>query len=110
MKRTTLFRHRRHTGGEVSRRIFGSFWEHMGRSIYGGTYDPRSRHADANGRRIDPLRELHMTVARYAQRPLAAISPGATTSARISYDSPWEVCAGSYELVRKRVVSHQVLV
>jgi alpha-N-arabinofuranosidase len=26
--------------GEVDRRIFGSFVEHMGRCVYGGIYEP----------------------------------------------------------------------
>ena len=68
MERTTLFLHPRYTVGEVSPRIFGGFLEHMGRSIYGGIYDPHSQHADADGMRSDviaALRELNMTVVRY---------------------------------------------
>ena len=68
MERTTLFLHPRYVVGEVSPRIFGGFLEHMGRSIYGGIYDPCSRHADADGMRSDviaALGELNMTVVRY---------------------------------------------
>ncbi len=68
MARTTLFLHAQHRVGAVSPRIFGGFLEHMGRSIYGGVYDPQSRHADADGMREDviaALRELNLTVVRY---------------------------------------------
>ncbi|MCE2391708.1 MAG: alpha-N-arabinofuranosidase [Proteobacteria bacterium] len=67
-ERTTLYLHARHAVGEVSPRIFGGFLEHMGRAVYGGLYDPESRHADADGTRgdvLEALRELRMTVMRY---------------------------------------------
>ncbi len=68
LKRTRL---RLHTGfeiGEVDRRIFGGFLEHMGRAVYEGVYDPGSAHADADGYRtdvLDALRRLAMPVMRY---------------------------------------------
>jgi alpha-N-arabinofuranosidase len=42
----------------LDRRIFGSFIEHLGRSVYEGIYEPGSRLADANGFRKDVLEEV----------------------------------------------------
>lgn len=41
--------------GNVDRRIFGSFIEHLGRCIYGGVYEPGSPLADEHGFRRDVL-------------------------------------------------------
>ena len=52
----------------VNRRLFGSFIEHIGRSIYGGIYEPDHPTADADGFRQDVLeaaRELHLEGIRY---------------------------------------------
>jgi alpha-N-arabinofuranosidase len=60
-----------HTGfqiGAVDPRIFGGFLEHMGRAVYEGVYDPKSRHADAHGFRKDVMQalgRLRMTAMRY---------------------------------------------
>ena len=54
--------------GAVSPLLYGGFLEHLGRSIYGGVYDPDSAHADADGFRADVVRalaELSMTIVRY---------------------------------------------
>lgn len=56
------------TIGPVSRRLFGSFVEHMGRSVYGGIYEPGHPTADQHGFREDVLalvRELGVSVVRY---------------------------------------------
>jgi alpha-L-arabinofuranosidase len=56
------------TIGEVPRRLFGSFVEHMGRCVYTGVYEPGHPTADARGFRGDVLelvRELGPTVVRY---------------------------------------------
>jgi alpha-N-arabinofuranosidase len=56
------------TLGKIDRNIFGGFAEHLGRCIYGGIYEPGSRHADENGLRQDvmaALRRLGMPVMRY---------------------------------------------
>ena len=37
----------------LDRNVFGSFIEHLGRSVYEGIYEPGSRLADANGFRKD---------------------------------------------------------
>jgi len=54
--------------GPVSRRLFGSFVEHIGRSIYGGIYEPDHPTADEEGFRQDVLevaRELDLHGIRY---------------------------------------------
>jgi alpha-L-arabinofuranosidase len=43
----------------ISRYLFGSFLEHLGRAIYEGIYDPSSKLADSNGYRTDVMREVH---------------------------------------------------
>jgi alpha-L-arabinofuranosidase len=56
------------TIGEVPRRLFGSFVEHMGRCVYTGIYEPGHPQADENGFRQDVLqlvKELGATVVRY---------------------------------------------
>jgi alpha-N-arabinofuranosidase len=53
---------------EIDHRLFGSFAEHMGRSIYGGIFDPGDPRADAHGFRTDVLelvKELGVTIVRY---------------------------------------------
>src|SRR5262245_27219317 len=52
----------------ADRRLFGTFVEHMGRSVYTGIYEPDHPTAIANGFRRDVLelvRELGPTVVRY---------------------------------------------
>ncbi len=53
---------------EIPRTIFGGFAEHLGRCIYGGIYDPESKHADQHGLRkdvLDALREMQLSVMRW---------------------------------------------
>ncbi|MBO6011481.1 MAG: alpha-N-arabinofuranosidase, partial [Oscillospiraceae bacterium] len=54
--------------GEIDRRLFGSFIEHLGRAVYGGIYEPDHPTADDMGFRGDVLgmvRELGVPVVRY---------------------------------------------
>ncbi|MBU1249714.1 MAG: alpha-N-arabinofuranosidase [Actinobacteria bacterium] len=54
--------------GEIDRRIFGSFVEHLGRAVYTGIYEPGHPTADGEGFRGDVAeltRELGTTVVRY---------------------------------------------
>lgn len=54
--------------GDVDKRIFGSFIEHLGRAVYEGIYQPDSKFADEEGMRRDVLelvRELQVPVVRY---------------------------------------------
>lgn len=48
--------------------LFGGFVEHIGRCVYQGIYDPKSKHADKQGLRTDvlaALREMNLAVMRY---------------------------------------------
>jgi alpha-N-arabinofuranosidase len=52
----------------IDRHLFGSFLEHLGRAIYEGIYDPKSKFADSNGFRTDVLKEvrdLGVPIIRY---------------------------------------------
>ncbi len=54
--------------GEIDRRIFGSFVEHLGRAVYGGIYEPGHPLADEEGFRTDVIsmiNELNVPVVRY---------------------------------------------
>ncbi len=48
----------RRTIGPIDRNLFGSFLEHLGRAIYEGIYDPGSKLSDANGFRMDVMKEV----------------------------------------------------
>ena len=41
--------------GEIDKRIYGSFIEHLGRAVYGGIYEPTHETADKYGFRKDVL-------------------------------------------------------
>jgi alpha-N-arabinofuranosidase len=54
--------------GDVDRRVFGSFVEHLGRAVYTGIYEPGHPTADAEGFRGDVAeltRELGVSMVRY---------------------------------------------
>ena len=54
--------------GQVNRRLFGSFVEHMGRCVYGGIYEPDHPLADETGLRKDVIEltaELGVATVRY---------------------------------------------
>lgn len=56
------------TVGEVDKRLFGSFIEHLGRAVYGGIYDPGSPLSDEQGFRKDVIaliNELNVPIVRY---------------------------------------------
>ncbi len=68
MRATTIHLHTAFRIAPVDPRLFGGFLEHMGRAVYEGVYDPKSRHVDAHGFRTDvlaALRRLRFTVMRY---------------------------------------------
>lgn len=53
---------------EIDPRLYGAFVEHLGRSIYGGIYEPGHPSVDEQGFRGDVLslvRELDIPVIRY---------------------------------------------
>ena len=54
--------------GEIDRRIYGSFIEHIGRAVYGGIYEPTHPTADDQGFRKDVLelvKKLNVPIVRY---------------------------------------------
>lgn len=54
--------------GDIDKRLYGSFIEHLGRAVYGGIYEPNHRTADEDGFRTDVIklvRELNVPVIRY---------------------------------------------
>lgn len=68
MKNAEVLYNRNFTTGEVDRRMYGSFVEHLGRCVYNGIYQPGHPAADENGFRNDVkelIRELGVTAIRY---------------------------------------------
>ena len=54
--------------GDIDKRIYGSFIEHLGRAVYGGIYEPGHPSADENGFRtdvIDLVKKLNVPLVRY---------------------------------------------
>ncbi len=54
--------------GQVDRRLFASFIEHLGRAVYTGIYEPGHPNSDSNGFRQDVLqlvKELNIPIIRY---------------------------------------------
>lgn len=54
--------------GEVDKRLYGSFIEHLGRAVYGGIYEPGHPEADEDGFRKDVIKlvnELNVPIVRY---------------------------------------------
>lgn len=68
MKNAEVIYNRNYTIGEVDRRMYGSFVEHLGRCVYDGIYQPGHPAADEYGFRNDVkelIRELGVTAIRY---------------------------------------------
>jgi len=68
MPRARIVIDRDFTVGDVPRRLFGSFVEHMGRCVYTGIFEPGHPQADERGFRRDVLalvKEMGPTVVRY---------------------------------------------
>lgn len=66
--RASVTLHPDFTAGPVDRRMFGSFVEHLGRTVYTGIHEPGQPAADAEGFRADVAdltRELGVSVVRY---------------------------------------------
>src|SRR6266436_27600 len=65
---TRVYVDARRTISPIDRNLFGSFLEHLGRAIYEGIYDPKSKLADSNGFRkdvMDEIRTLGVPIIRY---------------------------------------------
>jgi alpha-N-arabinofuranosidase len=68
VKEALLFCNKNYTVGKIDKRIYGSFAEHMGRTIYTGIYEPGHPASDTNGFRTDVLalvKEMGVTCVRY---------------------------------------------
>ncbi|GHV93584.1 intracellular exo-alpha-(1-_5)-L-arabinofuranosidase 1 [Spirochaetia bacterium] len=66
--KTKLTLHKEFSIGEVDKRIYGSFIEHLGRAVYNGIYEPKHPQADEQGFRKDVInlvRELNVPIVRY---------------------------------------------
>jgi alpha-N-arabinofuranosidase len=60
--------HKEFTIGQVDKRLYGSFIEHLGRAVYNGIYEPNHPRADENGFRTDVIalvKELKIPLVRY---------------------------------------------
>lgn len=54
--------------GEIDKRVYGSFVEHIGRVVYGGLYEPGHKSADDCGFRkdvIELVKKLNVPIVRY---------------------------------------------
>ena len=68
MKTARMILDRDFSIGEIDKRVYGSFIEHLGRAVYGGIYEPTHPTADQNGFRRDVMamvRKLNVPVVRY---------------------------------------------
>ena len=68
MQKANVYCDTHHHVGQIDRRIFSGFLEHMGRAVYEGIYDPESPLSDAQGLRqdvLEVLRSLRMPHVRY---------------------------------------------
>ncbi len=68
MKKATMVLDRDYAIGEIDKRIYGNFVEHLGRCVYGGIYEPGHPTADKHGFRkdvLDLVRKLNVPVVRY---------------------------------------------
>lgn len=68
MKKATICIDKNFITGEVDKRIYGSFIEHLGRAVYQGIYQPDSAFADEQGFRKDVLeliKAINVPIVRY---------------------------------------------
>ncbi|GLX66777.1 alpha-N-arabinofuranosidase [Paenibacillus glycanilyticus] len=68
LAKATMVVDRRYTVGEVDKRLYGSFVEHLGRAVYEGIYEPGHHLADERGFRKDVMelvRGLQVPFIRY---------------------------------------------
>ncbi|HBM80373.1 MAG TPA: alpha-N-arabinofuranosidase [Clostridiaceae bacterium] len=68
MQKSSIVIDKEYKIGDIDKRLFGSFVEHMGRCVYTGIYEPGHPEADENGFREDTsklVKELGTTIIRY---------------------------------------------
>ncbi|MFC4811128.1 alpha-N-arabinofuranosidase [Paenibacillus sp. GCM10023250] len=66
--KATMIADKDFTIGEVDKRLYGSFIEHLGRAVYGGIYEPGHPSADEQGFRTDVLelvKGIGVPIVRY---------------------------------------------
>jgi alpha-N-arabinofuranosidase len=67
-KKATMILDKHYKIGQVDKRIYGSFIEHLGRAVYGGIYELGHPEADEDGFRKDVIKlvnELNVPIVRY---------------------------------------------
>lgn len=68
MQKASIIINKDYKKGEIDKRIYSSFVEHMGRVVYSGIYEPTHPTADEDGFRqdvIDKVKEMGVTGIRY---------------------------------------------
>lgn len=68
MKKAKVVLDKNFVVGEIDKRIYGSFIEHLGRAVYGGIYEPSHPEADELGFRKDVMefvKKLDVPIVRY---------------------------------------------
>jgi len=68
MKKAKLIINKDFKIGQIDKRLYGSFIEHLGRAVYGGIYEPTHPTADSEGFRqdvLDLVKELNVPIVRY---------------------------------------------
>ncbi len=68
MKKGKIIFEKDYVKGNIDKRLFGSFIEHMGRAVYTGIYEPEHPDSDEQGFRKDVLelvKELQLPIVRY---------------------------------------------
>ena len=68
MKKASVILDKDYIVGDIDKRIYGSFIEHLGRAVYGGIYEPGHPLADEQGFRNDVLecvKKLGVPIVRY---------------------------------------------
>ena len=68
MKKASIILDKDFITGEIDKRIYGSFIEHLGRAVYGGIYEPGHPMANEQGFRKDVLesvKKLGVPIVRY---------------------------------------------
>lgn len=68
MMKAEIIINKNYTIGEIDKRIYGSFIEHLGRAVYGGIYEPGHETADEYGFRkdvLDLIKKIDVPIVRY---------------------------------------------
>lgn len=99
MKKASIIIDKNFIVGEIDKRLFGSFIEHLGRAVYEGIYQPDSPFADEQGFRNDTrnlVKELQVPMIRYPGGNFASSykwedSVGPKSERKKKIDLAWQV-------------------